>query len=150
MTSISLYGAYEQADEDYARPRFGHPKDRRPDLKQIQTGIGTSADGGIPVFHRAYDGGAARGLAGDRRDDRIERHGRPAPLPAGRRLQTDLLPQRAGHRRREVAFIAPAPKQHVPAACWPPATWARRSRVGYTAATRRRQTCRPARHLAGV
>ena len=59
MTSISLYGAYEQADEDYARPRFGHPKDRRPDLKQIQTGIGTSADGGIPVYHRAYDGGAA-------------------------------------------------------------------------------------------
>jgi transposase len=59
MTSISLYGAYEQADEDYAQPRFGHPKDRRPDLKQIQTGIGTSADGGVPVYHRAYDGGAA-------------------------------------------------------------------------------------------
>jgi len=59
MTSISLYGAYEQADADYAQPRYGHPKDRRPDLKQIQTGIGTSADGGIPVFHRAYDGGAA-------------------------------------------------------------------------------------------
>jgi len=45
MTSISLYGAYEQADGDYAQPRFGHLKDRRPDLKQIQTGIGTSADG---------------------------------------------------------------------------------------------------------
>jgi Domain of unknown function (DUF4277) len=29
MTSISLYGAYEQADPDYAAPRFGHPKDLR-------------------------------------------------------------------------------------------------------------------------
>ena len=50
MTSISLYGAYEQADADYAQPRYGRPKDRRPDLKQIQTGISTSADGGDPVF----------------------------------------------------------------------------------------------------
>jgi Domain of unknown function (DUF4277) len=58
MTSISLYGAYPEADEDYPAPRWGHPKDRRPDLKQIQTGLAVSGDGGIPVFHRAYDGGA--------------------------------------------------------------------------------------------
>jgi hypothetical protein len=37
----------------------GHPKDRRPDLKQIQAGLAVSGDGGIPVFHRAYGGGAA-------------------------------------------------------------------------------------------
>ena len=58
MTSISLHGEYEQADEDYAAPKFGHPKDRRPDLKQVQAGIAVTADGGVPVFHRAYDGGA--------------------------------------------------------------------------------------------
>ncbi len=58
MTSISLYGAYEQAEDDYAAPRFGHPKDRRPDLKQIQAGLAVTGDGGVPVFHRAYDGGA--------------------------------------------------------------------------------------------
>ena len=52
MTSISLYGAYPEVDQEYATPKFGHPKDRRRDLKQIQTGIGTSADGGIPIFHR--------------------------------------------------------------------------------------------------
>jgi transposase len=57
MTSISLHGEYEQA-EDYAAPKFGHPKDRRPDLKQVQAGIAVTADGGVPVFHRAYDGGA--------------------------------------------------------------------------------------------
>jgi len=58
MTSISLYGAYPDPDGDYPAPRWGHPKDRRPDLRQIQTGLAVSGDGGIPVFHRAYDGGA--------------------------------------------------------------------------------------------
>jgi transposase len=58
MTSISLYGAYGSPDHDYIEPRFGHPKDRRPDLLQIQAGLAVSADGGIPVWHRAYDGGA--------------------------------------------------------------------------------------------
>jgi transposase len=58
MTSISLYGAYPETDEDYPAPRWGHPKDRRPDLKQIQTGLAVAADGGIPVFHHGYDGGA--------------------------------------------------------------------------------------------
>ena len=58
MTSISLYGAYPEADEEYPAPRWGHPKDRRPDLKQIQAGLAVGGDGGIPVFHRAYDGGA--------------------------------------------------------------------------------------------
>jgi hypothetical protein len=59
MTSISLYGAYPEASGEYPAPRWGHPKDRRPDLKQIQAGLAVAADGGIPVFHRAYDGGAA-------------------------------------------------------------------------------------------
>ena len=59
MTSISLYGAYPDPDGEYPAPRWGHPKDRRPDLKQIQTGLAVAADGGIPVFHHAYDGVAA-------------------------------------------------------------------------------------------
>src|SRR5512140_115896 len=58
MTSISLYGAYPDPDGEYPAPRWGHPKDRRPDLRQLQTGLAVSGDGGIPVFHRAYDGGA--------------------------------------------------------------------------------------------
>jgi transposase len=79
MTSISLYGAYDGPEDGFIAPRFGHPKDRRPDLKQVQTGLGVSGDGGVPVFHRAYDGGAGevaqvagamralRQLAGERR-----------------------------------------------------------------------------------
>ena len=58
MTSISLFGAYTSPVEGYIEPRFGHPKDRRPDLLQVQAGLAVSADGGIPLWHRAYDGGA--------------------------------------------------------------------------------------------
>jgi transposase len=53
MTSISLFGDYDSATEGFAEPRYGKPKDRRADLKQIQTGLAVSGDGGIPVFHRA-------------------------------------------------------------------------------------------------
>jgi transposase len=59
MTSISLYGAYRDTDDEHPAPAFGHPKDRRTDLKQIQAGLAVTADGGIPVFHHAYDGNAA-------------------------------------------------------------------------------------------
>lgn len=58
MTSVSLHGAYDQTEDDYPAPKYGHPKDRRVDLKQIQAGLAVTGDGGIPVFHRAYDGGA--------------------------------------------------------------------------------------------
>jgi transposase len=58
MTSISLFGDYAGNEAAFAEPSHGHPKDRRFDLKQIQTGLGVTADGGIPIFHRAFDGGA--------------------------------------------------------------------------------------------
>jgi transposase len=58
MTSMSLFGSYEDQEEDFPQVRYGHPKDRRVDLKQIQAGLAVSRDGGIPVFHRVYDGGA--------------------------------------------------------------------------------------------
>lgn len=61
MTSLSLYGPYAhpEADGEYATPSFGHPKDGRTDLRQVQAGLAVTADGGIPVLARAYDGNAA-------------------------------------------------------------------------------------------
>lgn len=58
MTSISMFGAYDDQEEGFAQVRYGHPKDRRVDLKQVQAGLAVTRDGGIPVLHRAYDGGA--------------------------------------------------------------------------------------------
>jgi transposase len=116
MTSISLYGAYPEVDQEYATPKFGHPKDRRRDLKQIQTGIGTSADGGIPIFHRAYDGGAA---------EVSQVTGAMTALQEIAGERTFLLvgdsklisyPNVRDMAGAKVTFIGPAPKQHVPAA----------------------------------
>ena len=115
MTSISLYGAYEDPEDGFVAPRFGHPKDRRPDLKQVQTGLGVSGDGGVPVWHRGYDGGAGevaqvtgamralRKLAGPRRmllvgDSKLVSHANLRDIMA-----------------TGVDFIAPASKTYVPA-----------------------------------
>ena len=116
MTSISLHGDYPTPDEDFPRPRFGHPKDRRPDLKQIQAGVATAADGSVPVFWRPYDGGAAevsqvvgtmqalRRLAGPRRfllvgDSKLLSYNNIAAMTAA----------------ADVTFLAPASKAFVPA-----------------------------------
>lgn len=115
MTSISLYGAYEEVEDGFIAPRFGHPKDRRPDLKQVQTGLAVTGDGGVPVFHRAYDGGAGevaqvagamralRKLAGPRRflvvgDSKLVSYANLGDLLAA-----------------EVDFVAPASKTYVTA-----------------------------------
>jgi hypothetical protein len=115
MTSVSLHGAYEQAEEDYPRPKFGHPKDRRPDLKQIQAGVATAADGGVPVFFKPYSGGAGevsqvtgamealRRLAGPRRfllvgDSKLLSYANIAAMIEA-----------------EVTFLAPASKAFAPA-----------------------------------
>lgn len=115
MTSISLYGAYEEPTEGYARPRWGKPKDRRPDLKQVQTGLGVTGDGGIPVFHRAYDGGAGEvaqvvgamealaKMAGERRF-----------LVVGDSKLISYANLRAFFDAG-VSFVAPASKNYVPA-----------------------------------
>jgi len=115
MTSISVYGVYEEPEDGFIAPRFGHPKDRRPDLKQVQTGLAVSGDGGVPVFHRAYDGGAGEvaqvagamralgELAGERRfllvgDSKLVSYANLRDIMAA-----------------EVDFIAPASKTYVPA-----------------------------------
>jgi transposase len=115
MTSISLYGQYPVVEEDFARPRFGHPKDRRPDLKQIQAGIATAADGAVPVFFKPYDGGAGevsqvvgamealRRLAGPRR----------FLLVGDSKLLSYI--NIAAMITAEVTFLAPASKAFVPA-----------------------------------
>jgi transposase len=59
MTSMSLTGAYdpEEQDLDYPQVAYGHPKDRRVDLKQIQAGLGVAADGAVPLLATAISGG---------------------------------------------------------------------------------------------
>jgi hypothetical protein len=115
MTSVSLYGDYETCDEQFPQPRFGHPKDRRPDLKQIQAGVATAADGAVPVFFQPYSGGAGevsqvvgamealRRLAGPRRfllvgDSKLLSYSNIAAMTGAK-----------------VTFLAPASKKSVSA-----------------------------------
>jgi transposase len=115
MTSISLYGHYPGPDPDFPQPKFGHPKDRRPDLKQIQAGVASAADGAVPVFWAPYSGGAGevsqvvgamealRHLAGPRRfllvgDSKLLSYTNIAAMIGAR-----------------VDFLAPASKAFVPA-----------------------------------
>jgi hypothetical protein len=141
LTSISLYGAYPEADEEYPAPRWGHPKDRRPDLKQIQTGLAVSGDGGIPVFHRAYGGGAAevaqvtgamtalKKIAGPRTfllvgDSKLISWANATAMAAG-----------------QVAFVAPLAASRVPAGLFAALPAGAGTEVDYTA---RRDAGKPA------
>jgi hypothetical protein len=113
--SISLHGEYEQADEDYAAPKFGHPKDRRPDLKQVQAGIAVTADGGVPVFHRAYDGGAgevAQVVPMMKALQRIATTRRLLIVGDSKLVSYDNL---TTMHADEVTFVAPASKVYVKA-----------------------------------
>ena len=133
MTSISMHGEYEQNQEGFAAPKYGHPKDRRADLKQIQAGIAVSADGAIPVFHRAFDGGA--GEVGQ-------------VIPVMKALQEMATERRlliigdsklisyanlAAMDGDGVGFVAPASKTYVPAMQLAGLTLGQAVKVGYVA-----------------
>jgi transposase len=134
MTSISLYGDYDDPDQGFIAPAYGHPKDRRVDLKQVQTGIAVSGDGGVPVFHRPYDGNAAevsqvigamtalRRLAGER----------SFLLVGDSKLVS--YPTLAAIGRARVRFIAPASKAYVPTEVLAALDWAAATQVAYVAA----------------
>lgn len=143
MTSVSLYGDYPAAagEENFPQPKFGHPKDRRPDLKQIQAGVATAADGAVPVFWQPYSGGAGevsqvvgamealRRLAGPRRF-----------LLIG---DSKLLsyPNIAAMLDAQVGFLAPASKSFVPATVLAGCDYATATPVDYVA---QRDAARPA------
>lgn len=133
MTSISLYGDYDTLAEGFAEPSYGHPKDRRVDLKQIQTGIAVTSDGGVPVFHRGFDGRAGevnqvvgameslRAMCGERRflmvgDTKLVSYANLAALtdacmtfiaPASKLyVGADVLAAAAKRRSRPVDYVA--------------------------------------------
>lgn len=133
MTSISLYGSYDDPEAGFATPKWGKPKDRRPDLKQVQTGLAVSGDGGVPVLHRAYDGGAGevaqvveamtalKRLAGERSlllvgDSKLISRGNIVAMSTAK-----------------VAFIAPASKTYLPADVLGGLDWSQASPVDYVA-----------------
>src|SRR5216684_2216496 len=115
LTSISLYGAYPEADEEYPAPRWGHPKDRRADLKQVQTGLAVSGDGGIPVFHRAYHGGAAEVAQVTGAMTALRRIAGPRPFLLVGDSKLISYTNAAAMTAQGVGFVAPLGAARVPA-----------------------------------
>src|SRR6266849_1850592 len=115
LTSISLYGAYPEADEEYPAPRWGHPKDHRADLKQVQTGLAVSGDGGIPVFHRAYSGGAAEVAQVTGAMTALRRIAGPRPFLLVGDSKLISYTNAAAMNAQGVGFVAPLGAARVPA-----------------------------------
>lgn len=141
MTSISLYGQYPVVEEDFARPKFGHPKDRRPDLKQIQAGIATAADGAVPVFWKPYDGGAGEVSQVVGAMDALRRLATPRRFLLIGDSKLLSYPNIAAMITAKVTFLAPASKSFVPAAVLAGCGNAAATPVDYLA---QRDTARPA------
>src|SRR6266700_2974561 len=115
LTSISLSGGYPQADQEYPAPRWGHPKDRRPDLRQIQTGLAVSGDGGIPLFHQAYDGGAAEVSQVVGAMTALKQIAGPRPFLLVGDSKLISYTNAATMGAQEVGFVAPLAAARVPA-----------------------------------
>ncbi len=117
MTSISVWGVYENPDDGYARPRHGRAKDGRHDLRQVQTGLAVLADGAVPVYSVPLDGGAAEvsQVIGTYDHLLALTGGKPFLLVGDRKLVsfTNLAAMTASPGTR---FVAPAPASIVPAA----------------------------------
>lgn len=115
MTSISLRGAYDELDAGFVEPGYGKPKDGRKDLKQVQTGLAVTGDGGIPIFHRAYDGRAAEvAQVVDAMESLRALAGRREFLLVG---DSKLVSYKnlSAMDQAGVTFVAPAPKNVVSA-----------------------------------
>lgn len=64
ITDVELYGAYELGLAEgetppTPMPAYGRTKSGRKNVKQIQTGLNVTSDGGVPVGHLPLDGNAA-------------------------------------------------------------------------------------------
>jgi hypothetical protein len=115
LTSISLYGAYPEADGEYPVPRWGHPKDRRADLKQIQAGLAVAGDGGIPVFARPYSGGAAEVAQVTGAMKALKQIAGPRPFLLAGDSKLISSGNAAAMNAQQVGFIAPLAAARVPA-----------------------------------
>jgi transposase len=115
MTSVSLHGDYACPDEDYPQPRYGHPKDRRADLKQIQAGIAAAADGAVPVFWHPYGGGAGEVSQVTGAMEALRRLAGPRKFLLVGDSKLLSYANIAAMVKAEVSFLAPASKAFVPA-----------------------------------
>lgn len=56
-TTVTLFGEYDHyRDTKAAKPKHGHNKDHRPDLKQLVFSLSVAADFSVPLYFKVWDG----------------------------------------------------------------------------------------------
>lgn len=56
-TTVTLFGEYDNyLDTKAAKPKRGHNKDHRPDLKQIVYALSVASDFAVPLYFKVWDG----------------------------------------------------------------------------------------------
>lgn len=56
-TTVTLFGQYDgYGDSKAAKPKRGHNKDHRPDLKQLVFSLSVIDDGAVPLYFKVWDG----------------------------------------------------------------------------------------------
>ncbi len=56
-TTVTLTGQYDgYKDTKAAKPKRGHNKDHRPDLKQLLFSLSVAGDGAVPLYFKVWDG----------------------------------------------------------------------------------------------
>lgn len=56
-TTVTLTGQYDgYAETQAAKPKRGHNKDHRPDLKQLLFSLSVAGDGAVPLYFKVWDG----------------------------------------------------------------------------------------------
>lgn len=56
-TTVTLSGQYDRySNTKAAKPKRGHNKDHRPDLKQLVFSLSVTGDGAVPLYFKVWDG----------------------------------------------------------------------------------------------
>ena len=116
MTSMSLYGGYEQVDEEFPTPGFAPPQAAPPGPRsRCRPASRWPATGRYRCFTPAFNGGAGEVAQVVAVMQAPQRLGGPIRLLMVGDSKLVSYPSLAAMGQAKVAFIAPASKVYVPA-----------------------------------
>jgi hypothetical protein len=110
LTSVVLQGEYPPQEQDPAYPTPAHGFGGEPGCKQLRVGELVTGDGGVPLWHHAYNGNQADvGTVVAQMEAFRQQVERPDCLVIGdtKLLSAEVIPKLLG---QGVQFLAPVPK----------------------------------------
>jgi Domain of unknown function (DUF4277)/Transposase DDE domain len=110
LTSVVLQGEYPPEEQDPAYPQPAHGFGGEPGAKQLRVGELVTGDGGVPLWHHAYNGNQADvGTVGLQMEALRKHLTLPECLVIGdtKLLSQEVIPKLLG---QNLHFLAPLPK----------------------------------------